>query len=98
MLKEKVLAVGPRLIPTTIISWANSLPPNQCRLPIDDELTILARRKRRPFIRSDPVILAEFPTLNWDGPYRATRYYLFGFSHVWNGRPNKVPHARNTER
>jgi hypothetical protein len=79
MLREKVEAAGPRLIPPTIMSWANGLPPHQCRLPIDDVLTILVRRKHRPFIRSDTVILAEFPTLNWDGPYRTARYYLHGF-------------------
>lgn len=61
------------------MDWANDPPPKRCRLSIDEVLTSLARRKRRPFIRSESAILAEFPTLDWDGPYRAARYYLFHF-------------------
>jgi hypothetical protein len=67
------------LIPPTIMSWSNGPPPTQWRLPVDDELMLLARRRRSPCIRSDSTILAEFPTLDWDGPYRATRYFFYHF-------------------
>jgi hypothetical protein len=30
-------------------------------------------------MRSDSAISAEFPSLNWDGPYRAARFFLFSF-------------------
>jgi hypothetical protein len=63
-----------------MMDWGNGPPPTKWRLPIDDELLCLARRERRPVIRSDSAILAEFPTLNWDGPYRAVRFFLFDFS------------------
>jgi hypothetical protein len=72
----------PRLIPPTIMSWADGPPPAQYRLPIDDELMLLAGENRRLGLRSCSVILTEFPTLNWDGPYRAARYYLYHFSRV----------------
>jgi hypothetical protein len=79
----KVVRKGaPRLIPPTIMSWADSPPPTQYRLPIDDELMLLAGGNRRLGLRSRSVILTEFPTLNWDGPYRAARYYLYEFSTV----------------
>jgi hypothetical protein len=62
------------------MDWPNGPPPPRWRLWIDDEIIInIARGKRQPCIRSDPTILAEFPTLHWDGPYRAVRFYLFGF-------------------
>jgi hypothetical protein len=62
------------------MGWGNGPPPTKWRLPVDDELMRLARRERRPVIRSDSAILAEFPTLNWDGPYCAVRFFLFHFS------------------
>ena len=65
------------------MGWTNDPPPILWRLPIDHELMLLASRERRPCIRSDSAILAEFPTLNWDGPYRAARFYLYGF--LWFG-------------
>jgi hypothetical protein len=40
---------------------------------------LLVGRKRRPVVRSDATILAEFLSLDWDGPYRAVRFFLFGF-------------------
>ena len=52
-LREKVLAAAHRITPSTMMGWANDPPPIRCRLAIDDVLTSLARRKRRPFIRSD---------------------------------------------
>ena len=73
-------AAASRFTPPTMMDWGNGPPPTQWRLPIDDELMRLARRQRRPVIRSDSTILAEFPTLNWDGPYRAVRFFLFDFS------------------
>jgi hypothetical protein len=72
-------AAASRFTPPTIMDWANGPPPPEWRLPIDDELMHLARRQRRPVIRSDSAILAEFPALNWDGPYRAVRFFLFDF-------------------
>jgi hypothetical protein len=63
-----------------MMNWANGPPPTKWILPIDDELMRLARRQRSPVIRSDSAILDEFPTLNWDGPYRAVRFFLFDFS------------------
>jgi hypothetical protein len=63
-----------------MMDWGNGPPPTKWRLPIDDELMRLARRQRRPVIRSDSAILAEFPMLNWDGPCRAVRFFLFDFS------------------
>ena len=60
--------------------WGNDPPPPQLSLPVDDELTRLVHRRRSPRIRSDSAILAEFPALNWDGPYRAARLFLFFFS------------------
>jgi hypothetical protein len=72
-------AATSRLIPATMMSWPNGLPPARWRLPIDDELTLLTRRKRSPVVRGDSVIQAEFPALNWDGPYRAARFVLFEF-------------------
>jgi hypothetical protein len=71
---------APRLVPPTIVDWADSPPPPEYRLPIDDELMLLADENRRLGLRSRSAILAEFPTLNWDGPYRAVRYYLYRFS------------------
>ena len=41
---------------------------------------LLAGENCRLSLRSRSVILTEFPTLNWDGPYRAARYYLYEFS------------------
>ena len=40
---------------------------------------LLVSRKRRPVIRSDSAIVAEFPSLDWDGPFRAVRFFLFAF-------------------
>jgi hypothetical protein len=68
------------LIPPTIADWSNEPPPTEWRLPIDEELRGLACRKHSPIVRSNSVILAEFPTLDWDGPYRAMRYFLWHFS------------------
>jgi hypothetical protein len=68
-----------RCIPLTITAWANGPPLSQWRLPIDEELTRLVRRKRGPVIRNDSAVVAEFPSLNWDGPYRAIRYFLYHF-------------------
>jgi hypothetical protein len=79
VLRDRVWAARPRLIPPTIMDWPNGPPPPRWRLSIDDEIINMARGKRQPCIRSDPTILAEFPTLHWDGPYRAVRFYLFGF-------------------
>ena len=64
------------------MSWADGPPPAQYRLPIDDELMLLAGENCRLGLRSRSVILSEFPTLNWDGPYRAARYYLYEFSMI----------------
>ena len=47
---------------------------------IDDELMLLASRERHPCIRSDSAILAEFPTLKWNGPYRAAKYLFIRIS------------------
>jgi hypothetical protein len=69
-----------RLIPPTMTGWGNDPPPPQLSLPVDDELTRLVHRRRSPRIRTDSAILAEFPALNWDGPYRAARLFLFFFS------------------
>jgi hypothetical protein len=63
-----------------MMDWANGHPPSQWSLPVDDELTLLVHRRRSPRIRSDSVVLAEFPSLDWDGPYRAVRLFLFAFS------------------
>jgi hypothetical protein len=79
-LLKKVRKAAPRLIPPTIMSWEDGPPPTEYRLPIDDELRLLADENRRPGLRSPSAILVEFPTLNWDGPYRAARYYLYDFS------------------
>jgi hypothetical protein len=68
------------LIPSTMTDWENGPPPPKLRLPIDEELMLLAGRRRSPAVRSDSAILAEFPGLNWDGPYRASRLFLFAFS------------------
>jgi hypothetical protein len=62
-----------------MMDWANGPPPSQWRLLIDEELMLLVSRKRGPVIRSDSAIVAEFPSLDWDGPYRAVRFFLFDF-------------------
>jgi hypothetical protein len=83
----RVARASSLFIPSTMTDWANGPPPAQSRLPIDDELMLLARRKRRPVIRSDSAILAEFLSLDWDGPYRAARFFLFYFyilRHDWD--------------
>lgn len=72
-----LLTAESRLIPPTMMDWASGPPPSRWRLPIDEELTRLVRRTRAPAIRSDSAIVAEFPSLTWDGPYRAVRYVLF---------------------
>jgi hypothetical protein len=79
-LLKKVWKAARRLIPPTMMSWADGLPPTEYRLPIDDELMLLADENRRPGLRSPSAILAEFPALKWDGPHRAARYYLYDFS------------------
>jgi hypothetical protein len=71
--------------------WANGHPPPQLRLPIDEELMRLAGRQRSPAIRSDSAILTEFPTLNWDGPYRATRFLLYCFCVFRGTRDYAIP-------
>jgi hypothetical protein len=100
MLRRKIWDAAPRILPPTIMSWANGPPPSQWRLPIDDELIRLASRGHRPCIRSDLEILSEFPTLKWNGPYRAARFYLYGF--LWFGmKDNTALHVRsnrNTQR
>jgi hypothetical protein len=74
-----LLTAGSRLIPPTVMDWANGPPPTQWRLPIDKDLMSLVSRKRGPVIRSDSAIVAEFTSLDWDGPYRAVRFFLFDF-------------------
>jgi hypothetical protein len=74
-----LLTAGSRLIPPTMMDWEKGPPPSQWRLPIDEELMLLVSRKRRPVIRSESAIVAEFPSLDWDGPYRAVRFFLFDF-------------------
>jgi hypothetical protein len=61
------------------MDWADGRPPSQCRLPIDSELMLLVSRRRKPVIRDDSAIVAEFPSLEWDGPYRAVRFFLFEY-------------------
>jgi hypothetical protein len=78
--------------------WANGPPPAQSRLPVDDELMLLARRKRRPIIRSDTAILAEFPSVDWDGPYRAARLFLFYFYILRQGWDSDSAYRRNVFR
>jgi hypothetical protein len=79
-LLKMVRKAAPRLIPPTIMSWADGPPPTEYRLPIDNELMLLADEKHRPSLRSPSAILVEYPMLKWDGPYRSARYYLYEFS------------------
>jgi hypothetical protein len=81
-LLEMIRKAAPRLIPPTIMDWADGPPLTQHRLPIDDEILRLADENLRQGRRSRSAILAEFPALNWDGPYRAARYYLYEFATV----------------